>query len=193
MPRLADWQTASRPCTPFDGLHDPAGHAASPYAAATTREWSPMTDRSAFSAEEWKALAEAPLQITIALVAVGPHRPITMVKEAAASARELARPGDRGAANQLIAEIGKGANSHEARHDVEVHRSQSPEQIAEGAIAGVEAAVIALAKLSGEEATEVRQWYGEIAKAVADASKAITPGEQAVLDRLNEVLEASPG
>ena len=152
-----------------------------------------MTDRSAFSEEEWKALAEAPLQITVALVAVGPHRPITMVKEAAASARELARPGNRGAADQLIAEIAKDANRHEARHDVEVHRGQSPEQIADGAIAALEPAVAALAKISAEESAEVRRWYGDIAEAVAGASKAITPEEQAVLDRINGVLAAAPG
>ena len=32
-----------------------------------------MSDRSLFSDDEWKALTEAPLRITLALVAVGPH------------------------------------------------------------------------------------------------------------------------
>jgi len=151
-----------------------------------------MTDRSAFSAEEWKSLAEAPLQITVAIMAVGPHGPVTMVKEAAASAREIARPGTQGAADQLIAEIAKDANSHEARHDAEAHRGQSPEQIAEGAIAAVETAVNALGKIWADESAAVRRWYVDIAKAVAGAARAITPDEQAVLDRLNRLLEPPP-
>ena len=151
-----------------------------------------MTDRSSFSDEEWKALAEAPLQITVAIMAVGPHGPFSMVKEATASAREIARAGTRGAADQLIAEIARDANSHEARHDAEAHRGQSPAQIAEGAIAAVEVAVTALDKVWGDESAAVRRWYADIAKAVADAAKAITPDEQAVLDRLNGLLEPPP-
>ena len=61
-----------------------------------------MTDKSFFTEEEWKALSEAPLAVTLAMVAVGQHGPISMVKEAAASAREIAKPGDRGVANELI-------------------------------------------------------------------------------------------
>ena len=60
-----------------------------------------MTDKSAFSEDEWHALAEAPLHITLAMVAVGQHGPISMVKEMAASAREMAKPGDRGAATAV--------------------------------------------------------------------------------------------
>jgi hypothetical protein len=50
-----------------------------------------MTDRSAFTDDEWKALTEVPLRITLALVAVGPHGPISVVKEAAASASVIRR------------------------------------------------------------------------------------------------------
>jgi len=151
-----------------------------------------MTDRSSFSEEEWKALAEAPLQITVAIMAVGPHGPFSMVKEAAASAREIARPASQGAGDQLIAEIAKDANSHEARHDAEVHRGQSPQQIAEAALAAVQTAVTALGKIWGDESAAVGRWYADIAKAVADTAKTISPNEQAVLDRLNRLLEAPP-
>ena len=152
-----------------------------------------MTDRSAFSDEEWKALAEAPLQITIALVAVGPHRPITMVKEAAAT-RESS-PG------QVTGEPRTSSSPRSARPPTLTRRATTsrstgaspPSRSPKAQIAGVETAVTALAKISVEEATEVRKWFGDIAKAVADASKSITPGEQAVLDRLNGILEASPG
>jgi hypothetical protein len=66
-----------------------------------------MADRSTFTDDEWKALTEAPLHMTLALVTVGPHGPISVVKEAAASAREVARPSEQGPADELIAEIAK--------------------------------------------------------------------------------------
>ena len=43
-----------------------------------------MTDKSFFSDDEWKALSEAPLYVTLAMAAVSEHGPISMVKEAAA-------------------------------------------------------------------------------------------------------------
>src|SRR6476620_3947572 len=51
-----------------------------------------MTDKSAFTDDEWKALTEAPLLVTLALFAAGEHGPISMVKEASASARTIAHP-----------------------------------------------------------------------------------------------------
>ena len=153
-----------------------------------------MTDRSAFSEDEWKALAEAPLQITIAIVAVGPHGPDTLVKEAAASAREIAKPPAEGAADALIAEIANDATGHEARHDVETRRrGETPDDIVERALAAIQQAVTALGKIAVDEATGVRAWYAEIARVVAGASKAVTPDEQRVLDRITAALQVGPG
>ena len=45
-----------------------------------------MTDKSAFTESEWHALTEAPMLVTAALIYVGEHGPISMVKEASASA-----------------------------------------------------------------------------------------------------------
>ena len=52
-----------------------------------------MTDKSAFSEDEWHALTEAPLLIAEAVFLVGEHGPISMLKEASASARAITRPG----------------------------------------------------------------------------------------------------
>ena len=152
-----------------------------------------MTDRTAFTDEEWKALAEAPLQMTVAIMAAGPHRPLTMIKEAAASAREIARPPAHGAADELIAEIATDARGHEARHDVEARRpGDTPEQIVERALAALQQAVTALAKIGDDEAAGVRAWFAEIAQVVAGASKAVTPDEQQVLDRITGLLQVEP-
>jgi hypothetical protein len=152
-----------------------------------------MADRSAFTDQEWKVLTEAPLRITLALVTVGPHGPISVVKEAAASAREVARPSEQGPADDLIADIAKEAASREARHDVETHRGQSAEQIVDAALAGVGAAAAALQQLAPDEAGEVRAWFLDVAKAVAGAAKSISPEEQAVLDRIAKTFDTPPG
>jgi len=151
-----------------------------------------MTDRSAFTDDEWKALTEVPLRITLALVAVGPHGPISVVKEAAASAREVAHPSERGPADALIADIAKEAGSREARHDVEAHRGQTPDQIVDAALAELAPAAQALDKLSRDEAAEVRAWFLDIAKAVGGAAKSVSPEEQAVLDRITSTIGAAP-
>ncbi|HSO95443.1 MAG TPA: hypothetical protein VLV81_05325 [Acidimicrobiia bacterium] len=150
-----------------------------------------MADRSLFTDDEWKALTEAPLRITLALVAVGPHGPISVVKEAAASAREVARPKEQGPADQLIAEIAKEAGSREARHDVEAHHGQSPEQVADAALNDLTAAAATVDKLPPDEAAEVRAWFLDVAHAVAAAAKSVTPEEQAIVDRIAQVFGAS--
>lgn len=86
-----------------------------------------MTDRSAFSDDEWEALTEAPLLVTAAVFIVGEHGPIWMMKEASASARSITKPGERGSANALIGEIVAEANTKEARQEMKEHRGPTPQ------------------------------------------------------------------
>ena len=147
-----------------------------------------MTDRTVFTDDEWKAVTEAPLRTTLALVAVGAHGPISVVKEAAAAARAMAQPAEHGRANDLIAEIARAAEGHEARHDVQAHAGKTPDEIADQALTGLAPAMRALDKLSTDEAAEVRAWLLEIARAVAAAAKSVTPAEQVVLDKLSTMF-----
>jgi hypothetical protein len=147
-----------------------------------------MSDKSQFSDDEWKALSEAPLAVTLAMVAVGQHGPISMVKEASASARQMAQPGDRGVAQELIAAISHDAQSKEARHDVEQHKGKSMEQVVDNAIGLLVPAAAAIAQLPPEEAGEVRAWLVDIAKAVADASKGTSDEETATIERIRSTL-----
>lgn len=143
-----------------------------------------MTDKSAFTDDEWKAITEAPLLATLAMFAAGEHGPISMMKEASASARGIAQPGDRGAATALIAQIVPEAESHEARHDVRQHHGKSMDEIVENALADLQPAAAALRKLPGAEAAEVAGWIGDIARAVAAASKGVSPREQETIDKI---------
>jgi hypothetical protein len=151
-----------------------------------------MTDKTFFSDDEWKALSEAPLFVTMAVVAVGEHGPISMVKEAAASARTMAQPGDRGVASELIAAISHDAQSHEARHDAKEHRGKTLDQAVDEAVAQLVLVPAALAKLPLEEAIDVRSWLIDIARAVADAAKGTSDREQATIDRIGVALGGPP-
>ena len=147
-----------------------------------------MANKSVFSDAEWHALTDAPLLITLAMFATGEHGPISMVKEASASARAIAQPGERGAADALIAEIAAGAETKEARHDMKEHRGSSMNEALQRSLTDLEPAAAALAKLADEEATQVGAWLVDIAKAVASAAKTVTAEEQAAIDKITALF-----
>jgi hypothetical protein len=151
-----------------------------------------MTDRSFFSDDEWTALTEAPLHVTTAVVAVAEHGPISVIKEASASAKLLAQPGDRGAATELIAAIAHDAHSHEARHAAKGDRGASLEEVVDNAVDALAPAAAAMAKLPIEEQVEVRAWLIDLANAVADAAKGTNPHEEQAIERVKVALGAPP-
>jgi hypothetical protein len=150
-----------------------------------------MTDKAVFSEAEWHALTDAPLLVTLAMFVTGEHGPISMVKEASASARAIARPGDRGVADSLIAEIARDAESKEARQDMKEGRGASMDEVVGRALADLQPAAAALAKLPAAEAAQIGTWFVDIAKSVADAAKAVTPAEQAAIDKITTLFSPS--
>jgi hypothetical protein len=143
-----------------------------------------MSDKSIFTDDEWTAVSEAPLLISMALAVVGPHGPISMIKESTASAKAIAMPPDHGAANGLIAEIAQAAKSKEARHDAKHHKAATVPATVDLLLEDAAKAVPALAKLPADEAAGVKTWFVDIAKAIAAASKGVDDNEQAVVDRV---------
>ena len=150
-----------------------------------------MTDKTVFSDAEWHALTDAPLLVTLAMFVTGEHGPISMVKEARASARAIARPGDRGAAGSLISEIAADADGKEARHDMKEHRGASADEVLQRALTDLQPAAAALAKLPADEAAQIGAWLVDIAKAVAGAAKGVQPAEQAAIDQLTTLFVPS--
>jgi hypothetical protein len=148
-----------------------------------------MTDKSVFTDEEWHALTDAPLLVTAAIFAVGEHGPISMVKEASASARSISRPGERGVANELIGQIVAEANTKEARADIKEHRGATPQAAVESALKDLEPAATAMKqKLPAEEAAQVGAWFVAIAEAVAHSAKSVNPDERATIDKIAAVF-----
>jgi hypothetical protein len=143
-----------------------------------------VTDKSAFTESEWHALTDAPLLVTAAIFFAGEHGPISMVKEASASARSISRPGERGVANELIGQIVAEANTKEARAEMKEHRGPTPQAAIESVLHDLEPAASALQKLPPEEATQVAEWFLAIAEAVAESAKTVNPDEQATIAKL---------
>jgi hypothetical protein len=149
-----------------------------------------MTDRSFFSDDEWAALTQAPLHVTMAVVAVAEHGPISLIKEASATAKALARPGDHGPATELISAIAHEAQGHEARHAAKHDRGSSPDAVIDEALAELAPAVAAIGKLPVAEGAEVRAWLIDLANAVAAAAKGTSEKERAVVERVRVALGA---
>ena len=149
-----------------------------------------MTDKSVFDEAEWHALTEAPLLVTTAVFLAGEHGPISMVKEASASARAISRPGERGVANELIGQIVAEANTKEARAEMKEHRGPTPQAAIEGVLHDLAPAAAALQKLPPEEATQVAAWLVAIGEAVAASAKSVNPDERATIDKIAALFGA---
>ena len=132
-----------------------------------------MTDRSAFTDEQWHTLTDAPVAVLMALGLVGEHGPISMMKESTAGAKAIARPQHSGPADQLIAAIVPEAASKEARHDAKQHKGATPNVVVDGLLDEVTKAVEVLSVLPEDESVQVRQWLMDIGEAVANASKGV--------------------
>jgi hypothetical protein len=144
-----------------------------------------MTDKSIFTDDEWHAVTDAPLLVTAAVFIAGEHGPISAVKEASASAKAISRPGERGAANELIGQIVAEANTKEARHEMRDHHTgPTPQAAIENVLHDLEPAANALQKLPAEEREQVAGWFLAIAQAVAASAKTVNPDEQATIDKL---------
>src|SRR5436190_21003522 len=126
-----------------------------------------MTDKSVFTDSEWHALTDAPLLVTAAVFVVGEHGPISMMKEASASARSISKPGERGVANELIGQIVAEANSKEARSEMREHRGPTPQAAIESVLHELEPAAAALQELPADEAAQVAPAFVAIAEALA--------------------------
>jgi hypothetical protein len=150
-----------------------------------------MSGRSDFTDDEWTAVTEAPLLVTVTMFTAGQHGPISAMKETAAGVHAIQNPGNRGAASALIAEIIPLAESKQARHDAQHHKGHSVDEVVAACLADLEPAATALRKLPADEAQGVGAWFVDIAQAVAGASKGVSERETATVARIAGVFGVS--
>jgi hypothetical protein len=156
-----------------------------------------MTDKAAFSEEEWTRLKRAPFVAGMAISFADPGGPIELAKETAATLRTVVNASDRGAF--------VGAVAGEAGADAKAHQNPLKDFKPRGAMA-VNAILeelkavngIVSAKATPEEAEAYRTWLRDAAREAADAAKEggffgfhavrVSEGEQRMLDTLDEAL-----
>ncbi len=143
-----------------------------------------MSDKSVFTDDEWHAVVEAPLLVSAAMLYTGEHGPISMLKEATASAHAIAKPGEHGTANALIGEIVAEATGKEARAELKEKRGPTPQAAVESVLQDLQPAVAALKKLPPDEAAEVGSWLVAIAKAIAASAKTVSADEEAAIEKI---------
>jgi hypothetical protein len=159
-----------------------------------------MTTKSDFTDEEWARLERAPIIAGMAISLADPGGPIEAVKETMAIIKTVTEAAQSGGGGELVDEVAKGFAEKTQKRENPL-KDFKPK----GAMAGQEileelGAVnqIVTQKATPEEAAAFRQWLLTAAKRAADAAKEggfmgfnakrVSEGEQAMLDKLGEVL-----
>src|ERR1700759_1315461 len=89
-----------------------------------------MTDKAAFSEEEWKRVKRAPWVAGMAISFADPGGPIELAKETAAALKTVLNAGDR---DPFVAAV-----AHEAEIDVRAHHNPLKDFKPKGALATTE-------------------------------------------------------
>jgi hypothetical protein len=161
-----------------------------------------MTDRAAFTDEEWARLERAPLVAGLAISLADPGGPIEAVKESMAALKTLMEAAQSGGGGELVDAVAKGvAEKAKQRHnplgDFKPRGALAGQQILEE-LQAVNALVTE--KADAEDAAAFREWLLSAAQRAAEAAKEggflgfraerVSEGEQQMLDKLGQVLSA---
>ncbi len=153
-----------------------------------------MTDKAAFSEEEWARLKRAPFVAGMAISFADPGGPIELAKETAATLRTVLGASDRG---EFV-----GAVAREAEIDARAHhnplKDYKPHAVSEIVDELKAVNAIVTEKATAEEADSYRTWLKDAAREAANAAKEggffgfhavrVSEGEQKMLDTLDETL-----
>jgi len=160
-----------------------------------------MTDKAAFTEEEWATLRRSPLVAGMAISIADPGGPIEVIKETSAVMRVVTEAAAQG--DDLV-----GAVAKDVREQARQRHNPVGEFKPRGATAGKEmldeigrAAQIADAKADSAEAQAFREWLLECAQRAAEAAKEggflgfravqISEGEEKMLAEVRQTLGLS--
>ena len=156
-----------------------------------------MTAKADFTDEEWTRIKRGPFIAGMAISLSDPGGPIELVKETAATLKNVTEVADQGDRGELVTAL-----AAEVAADAKARKNPLSDFKAKGAQVIVEelAAVNAIvsAKASPEDAEAYRAWLRDAAKEAANAAKEggflgfhavrVSEGEQRMLDKLGEAL-----
>jgi hypothetical protein len=138
-----------------------------------------MGTRADFTDEEWQALQEGIAGAGM-FVAIIDRGFFDSFKEANALAHHL-REAHEHSDSVLVRELAAG-------HDRPFGVTASPQEIERSTVAGLQQAVAALEAKSPEDLPAYRQLVLEVAEAVAEAAKGVSPQENQALDSIRAAL-----
>ncbi len=162
-----------------------------------------MTDKSAFTPEEWDALLEGPMSAAM-IIAVASPSLFGAFKEAMSVAKSIANASKTSQdelMTALLAEFKNKETAKEAQPEMASHKD--PAQAKAALLAKIEnAAAVVNQKATAEEAKGYRTWLYQIAVDAANASKEggflgigavrVSDAEKAVLHELATLLAIEP-
>jgi hypothetical protein len=169
---------------------------------AVARGRNVLTTKADFTDEEWARLERAPIVAGMAISLADPGGPIEAIKESMAALRTLTEPARGGGQSELVESIAKSVAEKTRQRksplgDFKPRGGQAGEQILEELRAVHE---LVTQKATPDEAEAFRQWLLTAAQRAAEAAKEggflgfkaerVSAGEQAMLDRLREVLSS---
>jgi hypothetical protein len=163
-----------------------------------------MADKSSFTADEWKALLEAPMLAGIAVTAADPSGLWGTLKESLAAGGVLAKVKADAAADPLIkaivADYDRPEGRSVARDGLKARLAGSrPAEVVAKAVAALGQVSAILDAKAPEHAAAVRRWLASISREVAAASKEggflgfggvqVSDAEKATLDQVAAALK----
>ena len=160
-----------------------------------------MTTKADYTDEEWVALRRAPLVAGLAVSLADPGGPIELTKETLAAMKVARTPPSQ---DELLLAVSKDLDTEVRTQgktlDLEIRGRTARKQVVEE-LASVNA--ILSAKATPEEAASFRLWLVQAAEAAAEAAKEggflgvgtvrVSKGEQAMIDRIREILGVAGG
>jgi hypothetical protein len=162
-----------------------------------------MTTKADFTDEEWARLERAPIVAGMAISLADPGGPIEAVKESLAAMKTVTEA-QSGGQGELVDAVAKSVAEKTRQRksplgDFKPRGAMAGEQIVEE-LRSVNQ--LLTQKATPEEAAAFRGWLLTAAKRAAEAAKEggflgfkaerVSEGEQRMLDKLGEVLSASP-
>ena len=161
-----------------------------------------MTTRADYTDEEWLALRRAPLVAGLAVSLADPGGPIELTKETLATLKVARTPPGQ---DELLLAVARDLDAEVRTHrkpleHLEIRGRTARKQVVEE-LASVNE--ILTAKATPEEAASFRLWLVQAAEAAAEAAREggflgvgmvrVSKGEQAMIDRIREILGVAGG
>jgi hypothetical protein len=161
-----------------------------------------MSNKTHYSAEEWKAISAAPVAAGLLITLSDPSGPVGIAKEAVAVGSAISQSAS-GDAPEIVKALAENVKSGGGRPEMPDVPSGDRAQTKAALIGAIRTAVGAVQSKSPGEVDGYKRWLASVATKVAHASKeggffgiggtVVSSDEQEALKQLSEFLGVSPG